>query len=121
MDVDVRRPRTDRGQRPLPAVLLRGHAGDEDLAREETGALRGIRDQGDSLLIGAMTPHHEVATSPLVAEHLSLLSRATQTVADPQIRHRGTFGGALVHADPAGDLPAPALVLDAEFLIAGND
>ena len=44
---------------------------------------------------------------------------ATETVADPQVRHRGTFGGALVHADPAGDLPAPALALDAELVIAG--
>ncbi|HUG51370.1 MAG TPA: FAD binding domain-containing protein, partial [Terrimesophilobacter sp.] len=81
--------------------------------------LRGIREDGDMLVIGAMTPHHEVATSALVASHAGLIAKATRLVADPQIRHRGTFGGALVHADPAGDLPAPALALDAEFVIAG--
>jgi aerobic carbon-monoxide dehydrogenase medium subunit len=107
------------GQSLIPVLKLRLAAPSVviDLAKIES--LHGIRDEGDSLLIGAMTPHHEVATSALVAEHLSLLTKATQTIADPQIRHRGTFGGALTHADPAGDLPAPALVLDAEFLIAG--
>ena len=67
-----------------------------------------------------MTPHHVVANDPLVAEHAALLAKATQTVADPQVRHRGTFGGALAHADPAGDLLAPTLALDAEFEIAGS-
>jgi carbon-monoxide dehydrogenase medium subunit len=55
----------------------------------------------------------------MVATHALLLSKAVRTVADPQVRHRGTFGGALAHADPAGDLPAPALALDASFVIAG--
>src|SRR5690625_4355153 len=81
--------------------------------------LRGIRDDGNALTIGAMTPHHEVATDRRVAENAALISQATQTVADPQVRHRGTFGGSLVHADPAGDMPAVALALDAEFVIAG--
>lgn len=81
--------------------------------------LKGIRDDGDALVIGAMTTHHDVATSDLVREHAGLLAKASQTVADPQVRHRGTLGGALVHADPAGDLPAPILALDAELVIAG--
>ena len=55
----------------------------------------------------------------LVRQHASLLAEAITEVADPQIRHRGTVGGALVHADPAGDVGAPALALDAEFVIAG--
>jgi carbon-monoxide dehydrogenase medium subunit len=55
----------------------------------------------------------------VVAAHALLLSKAVQTVADPQVRHRGTFGGALAHADPAGDLLAPALALDASFVIVG--
>jgi carbon-monoxide dehydrogenase medium subunit len=54
-----------------------------------------------------------------VATHALLLSKAAQTVADPQVRHRGTFGGALAHADPAGDLLAPAMALDASFVIVG--
>jgi len=60
-----------------------------------------------------------VANSELVKEHAALLAKATAEVADPQIRHRGTLGGAIVHADPAGDLGAPVLALDAEMVIAG--
>ena len=57
----------------------------------------------------------------MVAEHAALLATATNTVADPQIRHRGTFGGSLAHADPAGDLPAVALAMDAEMVLRGMD
>jgi carbon-monoxide dehydrogenase medium subunit len=81
--------------------------------------LRGIRDDGSALVIGAMTPHAEVASNPLVRQHATVLAEAAETVADPQVRHRGTFGGALAHADPAGDLPAPVLALGAELEIAG--
>lgn len=81
--------------------------------------LRGIRDDGDALVIGAMTTHHEVVRDPLVTEHCPILAQATSTVADPAVRHRGTLGGALAHADPAGDLPAVALALDAELVAAG--
>ena len=66
-----------------------------------------------------MTTHHDVMHDPLVREHAPLIAQATETVADPQVRHRGTFGGALAHADPAGDLGAVALALGAEFTIAG--
>ncbi|MDO5503108.1 MAG: FAD binding domain-containing protein, partial [Actinomycetia bacterium] len=89
-----------------------------DLSRIES--LRGISEDGDSIVIGAMTTHHEVATSDLVKEHAAVLADAAGTVADPQIRHRGTLGGALVHADPAGDLGAPILALDAELVVAGS-
>jgi aerobic carbon-monoxide dehydrogenase medium subunit len=81
--------------------------------------LRGVRDDGDGLVVGAATPHHEVMTDPLVRAHLPLVAEATATVADPAVRHRGTFGGALAHADPAGDLPAVALALDAVMEVAG--
>jgi carbon-monoxide dehydrogenase medium subunit len=107
------------GQSLLPVLKLRLAAPEVvvDLGRIE--ALRGVREDGDALVIGAMTPHHEVASDALVEQHALLLREATRTVADPQVRHRGTFGGALVHADPAGDLLAPCLALDAEFVIAG--
>ncbi|GAB2988223.1 FAD binding domain-containing protein [Saccharothrix stipae] len=81
--------------------------------------LAGVHDDGDSLRIGAMTTHHEVQRDPLVGEHARLLRLATDTVADPQVRHRGTFGGSLAHADPAGDLLAPALALDAVMVCTG--
>lgn len=88
-----------------------------DVCRVEE--MRGVREEGDSLVIGAMTTHDEVMNDPLVRRHLPLLSETTQTVADPAVRHKGTFGGALAHADPAGDLAAVAVALDATMTIAG--
>jgi aerobic carbon-monoxide dehydrogenase medium subunit len=107
------------GQSLIPVLKLRLAAPSMVIDLGKIDALRGVSEDGDALLIGAMTPHHDIANDPLVARYASLITKATQAVADPQIRHRGTFGGALVHADPAGDLPAPALALDAEFVIAG--
>ena len=108
------------GQSLLPVLRMRLNAPDTviDLGRIE--ALRGIRDDGDALVIGAMTTHHEVRTSDAVREHAGVIAKATDLLADAQIRHRGTFGGALAHADPASDLGAGALSLDAEFVIAGS-
>lgn len=107
------------GQSLIPVMKLRlaDPAMVVDLGR--IGELSGVRDDGDALLIGAMTTHHQIATDPLIAEHVPLLAQAAATVADPQVRHRGTFGGALVHADPAGDMPAPVLASDATFILAG--
>ena len=81
--------------------------------------LRGVCEDGDALVIGAMTKHADVMADPLVLQHAALLAEATSTVADPAVRHRGTFGGALAHADPAGDLAAVALALDAELVAEG--
>lgn len=107
------------GQSLLPVLKLRLAAPEVviDLGRIDT--LRGIREDGDAIVIGAMTPHYVVAADPLVAQHAALLAKATHEVADPQVRHRGTLGGAIAHADPAGDLLAPALALEAELVIAG--
>ncbi|WP_308466408.1 FAD binding domain-containing protein [Rathayibacter soli] len=107
------------GQSLIPVLKLRMAAPSMVIDLGKIDALRGVSEDGDTLVIGAMTPHQEVATNPLVARYAGLIAKATHTVADPQIRHRGTFGGALVHADPAGDLPAPALAMDAEFVIVG--
>lgn len=76
----------------------------------------GVRDDGEAIVIGAMTTHHDVMSHPLVLEHAPLIAQATTTVADPAVRHRGTFGGALAHADPAGDLGSVAVALDCEFV-----
>jgi carbon-monoxide dehydrogenase medium subunit len=81
--------------------------------------LCGVTDVGDALVIGARTTHYQVVNDPLVAEHCGLLAQATATVADPAIRHRGTLGGSLAHADPAGDLPAVILALDATLTARG--
>ncbi len=107
------------GQSLIPVLRLRLAAPEVVVDLGKVEELRGIREDGDALVVGAMTPHSVVAADPLVAEHAKLLALATATIADPQVRHRGTFGGALVHADPAGDLPATAVALGAEFVIAG--
>ncbi|WP_287930921.1 xanthine dehydrogenase family protein subunit M [Arthrobacter sp.] len=107
------------GQSLLPVMKLRMADPSMVVDLGRIAGLSGVTDDGDSLLIGAMTPHHVIATDPLVAQHVPLLARAAATVADPQVRHRGTFGGALVHADPAGDMPAPVLATGATFVIAG--
>lgn len=108
------------GQSLIPVLRLRLAAPEVVIDLGRIDALRGISEDGDALVIGAMTPHAEVAASPLVRRHAAVVAEAAQTVADPQVRHRGTFGGALAHADPAGDLPAPVLALDGEFVLAGQ-
>ncbi|MER7127650.1 FAD binding domain-containing protein [Streptosporangium saharense] len=82
--------------------------------------LRGVEDRGDHVFVGALTTHDEVLRSEVVRELVPLLALATATVADPAVRHRGTFGGSLAHADPAGDLPAVALALDCVFLVRSD-
>jgi carbon-monoxide dehydrogenase medium subunit len=107
------------GQSLLPILRLR-------LAYPETvidlggiAELTGVTDDGDGILIGSMTTHADVLADPLIKQHAPLLAQATETVADRQVRNRGTFGGSLAHADPAGDLPAVALTLDAELRVQG--
>jgi carbon-monoxide dehydrogenase medium subunit len=107
------------GQSLIPVLRLRLAAPTVVVDLSKISELRGVREDGDAIVVGAMTTHHDVINDPLVREHAALLALATQTVGDPQIRHRGTLGGALVHADPAGDLLAPAVALDAEMVIAG--
>ena len=81
--------------------------------------LRGVRDSGDALVIGARTTLYQLVHDPLVAGHVGLLAQATGMVADPAVRHRGTVGGALAHGDPAGDLPAVILALDGTLIVRG--
>ncbi|KQX67042.1 xanthine dehydrogenase family protein subunit M [Angustibacter sp. Root456] len=107
------------GQSLLPVLRMRLAAPEVVVDLGRITDLADIRDDGDAVVIGAMATHDAVMRSDVVRQHALLLALTTETVADPQVRHRGTFGGALVHADPAGDLPAPALALDAEMVIAG--
>jgi aerobic carbon-monoxide dehydrogenase medium subunit len=107
------------GQSLIPVMRLRLAAPETVVDLTRVPELRGVREDGDAIVIGAMTTHSDVLADPLIAQYAPLSAEATETVADRQVRHRGTFGGALAHADPAGDLPAVALALDAEFVIAG--
>lgn len=82
-------------------------------------ALSHITDDGERVRIGALTRHHDVATSELLTAEIPLLAHAAGTIGDPQIRHRGTVGGSVAHGDPASDLPAVLLALDAVFVLRG--
>jgi carbon-monoxide dehydrogenase medium subunit len=78
-----------------------------------------IRDDGGHIAVGALTRHHDLEHSDLLARELPLLAYAAGQVGDPQIRHRGTIGGSLAHSDPASDLPAVVLALDATLVARG--
>jgi carbon-monoxide dehydrogenase medium subunit len=108
------------GQSLLPVLRMRLNAPELVIDLGRIDSLRGVRDDGDAIVIGAMTTHATVGSDPLVAEHAAVVHEAVKHLADAQIRHRGTFGGALAHADPGGDLGAPALILGAQFVIAGS-
>jgi carbon-monoxide dehydrogenase medium subunit len=81
--------------------------------------LRGVTVAGDVLVIGARTTLYDLVHDPLVAEHNGLFAQTAALIADPAIRHRATLGGALAHADPAGDLPAVVLAFDATLVARG--
>ena len=93
-----------------PKVLI-------DIARID--GLRYIREHGGKLCIGAMTTHHDIESSKLLADRCSLLTQVAQNIGDIQVRNKGTIGGSIVHADPGADWPAAILALDAELEIAG--
>ncbi len=76
-----------------------------------------VREEADAVRIGALTRHHQLETSPIIARHFPVLSCAMTHVAHLAIRNRGTIGGSLSHADPAAELPMMALLLDAELRI----
>ena len=107
------------GQSLLPVLRLRLNAPELVVDCSGIDEIKGIDASGDKVVIGAGATHHSVMNDPAVKSSVALLAQATETVADPQIRHRGTVGGALAHADPRADQPPVALALDAEFTIAG--
>lgn len=81
--------------------------------------LRGIREEGGLIRIGAMTTESELIASPLLQQKLPLLPEAALLIADPQVRNRGTIGGDIAHGDPGNDHPAIAMALDATFVLQG--
>ena len=93
-----------------PKVLI-------DIAR--IPGLSGIREQDGLIQIGAGTVHHDVASSALLHSQCPVVSDAAAEIGDPQVRNRGTLGGALAHADPASDYPAVMLAVDAEIHMKG--
>ncbi|MDE2361209.1 MAG: xanthine dehydrogenase family protein subunit M [Hyphomicrobiales bacterium] len=108
------------GQSLVPALNLRLAAPPVVVDIGGLDPLRGIEAVGDGLRIGALVRHAELARSALVAARCPLLTQAIAHVAHPAIRNRGTFGGSLAQADPAAELPACALALDAIMIVASR-
>ena len=81
--------------------------------------LSSIDEAGGTVRIGALTRHHDVATSEVVREQVPLLAEVAGQIGDPQVRHRGTIGGSIAHGDPASDLPAVLLALRGTLVVRG--
>lgn len=107
------------GQSLMPAMNLRLISPELIVDIGELAELRGIVVEGDVLTIGALTRHVDFLKSPEIATHVPLLRDATSHVAHPAIRNRGTLGGSLANADPASELPACMLALDATIIVRG--
>jgi carbon-monoxide dehydrogenase medium subunit len=107
------------GQSLLPLMKLRFAAPTVLIDLGRVAELSYIRDEGTYVAVGALTRHHDVANSELLLADIPLLAHTAEAVGDPQIRHRGTIGGSVAHADAAADLPAALLALDATFVVRG--
>jgi aerobic carbon-monoxide dehydrogenase medium subunit len=108
------------GQSLLPLMKLRFAAPTVLIDLGRVTELAYVRDEGTYVAVGALTRHHDVANSELLRSDIPLLAHTAEAVGDPQIRHRGTIGGSVAHADAAADLPATLLALDATFVVRGE-
>ena len=107
------------GHSLLPMMKLRFAQPAHLIDLNRIPALRGIREEGGDIVIGAMTVENELIASPLLRAKAPLLAEAAKLIADPQVRNRGTIGGDLAHGDPANDHPALAIALDATLVLEG--
>jgi carbon-monoxide dehydrogenase medium subunit len=107
------------GQSLVPMLALRLARFDHLVDLNRISELRGISLDGDQLVVGSLTRQSVAEHSDLVAQHVPLLTRALPKIGHFQIRNRGTIGGSIAHADPASELPATALCLDATITLTG--
>ena len=107
------------GQSLVPLMKLRLVSPANLVDMSKIPGLSYIKRDGDQLRIGSMTVHNDIAASPMIGARLRTLSEAAGHIGDRQVRNRGTIGGAICHADPAADIPAAVLALDAKFKVAG--
>ena len=108
------------GQSLIPLMKLRlgSPANIVDLAA--VPGLKGIRQDGPDLVIGAMTTQHELITSDLAAQQAPILREAALVIADPQVRYMGTVGGNAANGDPGNDMPAVMIALGAQYVVTGR-
>jgi len=107
------------GHSLLPMMKLRFAQPAHLIDLNRIDALRGIREAGDTVVIGAMTVENDLIDSPVLQARVPLLPEAVRLIADPQVRNRGTIGGDIAHGDPGNDHPALSIALDAVFTLEG--
>ena len=107
------------GHSLLPMMKLRFAQPAHLIDLNRIDALRGIREDGAIVVIGAMTVERDLINSALLQRKVPLLAEAAKSIADPQVRNRGTLGGDIAHGDPGNDHPAIAIALDASFVLEG--
>ena len=107
------------GHSLLPMMKLRFAQPAHLIDLNRIDALRGIREEGATIVIGAMTVENELIASTLLQAKLPLLPEAAKQIADPQVRNRGTIGGDIAHGDPGNDHPAITMALDATLVLEG--
>lgn len=107
------------GHSLLPMMKLRFAQPEHLIDINRILELRGIREEGGTVVIGGMTTENELIASPIINAKLPLLADAAKLIADPQVRNRGTIGGDIAHGDPGNDHPALSLAIDATFVLQG--
>ena len=107
------------GHSLLPMMKLRFAQPEHLIDINRIPELRGIREEGATVVIGAMTVENELISSPILQAKVPLLCEAAKLIADPQVRNRGTIGGDIAHGDPGNDHPALSLVIEASFVLEG--
>jgi len=107
------------GHSLLPMMKLRFAQPEHLIDLNRIDSLRGIREEGLVVVIGAMTVESDLISSPVLQAKVPLLPEAARLIADPQVRNRGTIGGDIAHGDPGNDHPALSIALDATFVLQG--
>lgn len=107
------------GHSLIPAMKLRLSQPEHLIDIGKISSLSYIREEQDSIVVGALTTYVQIERSELLRKHFPLLPEATSMVGDQQVRNRGTIGGSIAHSDPAADLPGVVLALKAEIVVQG--
>lgn len=107
------------GHSLLPMMKLRFAQPEHLIDINRIPELRGIREEGTTVVIGAMTSENELINSPIVQAKVPVLAEAAKMIADPQVRNRGTIGGDIAHGDPGNDHPALSIAIEASFVLEG--
>ena len=108
------------GHSLIPAMKLRLQSPQILIDLGTVPGLRGVRTEGNHLVIGALTVHADLASSDLIGKHVPGLADAASVIGDMQVRNRGTLGGSVAHADPAADLPVILTALNASFIVQSS-